>query len=483
MKRSRRSNPGAGAARAEHPPPERPEDEKLPIHLQITYGTQHILAMYAGVITPPLIVGAAAGLTVADIGILVSAALLVSGLGTLLQTLGVWRFGARLPLVIGISFVPVATMTALADESGLPVVFGATLAAGLFGLLVAPFFAGLVRFFPPVVTGSVITVIGISLVPVAVGWVAAGAESAPASGDLALAGATLLIVLILSWVLPGVWSRMAILGGLVLGTVIAALFGRVDFSAVGDGPVFSFGQPLYFGFPEFEVAAILIMCIVMMVILTEGVADILAVGEIVGSKVDSRRLADGLRADAGATALAPLLNSFPASTFSQNVGLIALSRVSSRYAVAIGGLILIALGLFPVLGRVVAMIPMPVLGGAGLVLFGTVAAAGIRTLTKVDYDRSLNLVIVAVAIGFGVIPIAAPDFFSGFPNWLATVMHSGIVGAAILALFLNLVFNELGRRPSAPESTPPAFATPHPPVVPTQPTSPEQADVATSQKE
>ncbi|MBB4930326.1 xanthine permease [Lipingzhangella halophila] len=451
--------------------PERPEDETLTPPLLVTYGLQHILAMYAGVITPPLIVGAAVGLTTAELGILVSAALLVSGLATLLQTIGVWRFGAQLPVVIGISFVPVGTMTTIAQDSGLPVVFGAAIASGVFGLAVAPFFASLVRFFPPVVTGSVITVIGISLIPVAAGWIVNEAEDGvPAPGDMGLAAATLLIVLVLARVLPGVWNRMAILGGLVLGTLVAASLGRIDFGEVAEGPVFSFGQPLYFGAPEFQFAAIITMCIVMMVILTEGVADILAVGEIVGTPVNARRLADGLRADASASLFGPLLNSFPASTFSQNVGLIALTRVKSRYVVATGGLILIVLGLFPILGRVVATIPMPVLGGAGLVLFGSVAAAGIRTLGKVNFDSNLNLVIVAVSIGFGVIPIAAPEFYDNFPNWLATVLHSGIVGAAIVALLLNLVFNVLvrGSRTAAGTGKPSPDPAHHDPANPGQ---------------
>jgi uric acid transporter len=424
---------------------DRPEDERLPVRLLTVYGLQHILAMYAGVVTPALIVGAAVGLSTAELGILVSAALLVSGLATLLQTLGVWRFGAQLPVVIGISFVPVGAMTTIAADSGLPVVFGASIVAGIAGLVLIPFIAGLARFFPPVVTGTVITIIGISLLPVAVGWISNNAgEAAPALGDLALAGTTLLIVLVLAWVLPGVLNRMAVLGGLVLGTLIATLTGQADFSAVGDGPIVSFGQPLYFGLPEFQVAAIVTMCVVMLVILAEGIADILAVGEIVGTEVDSRRLANGLRADVSAAIFGPLLNSFPGSTFSQNVGLIALTRIRSRYVVATGGLILITLGLFPILGRVVATIPLPVLGGAGLVLFGSVAAAGVRTLAKVNYDGNLNLMIVAVAVGFGVIPIAAPAFYDGFPGWLSTVLHSGIVGGFLAALLLNTCFNVIG---------------------------------------
>ncbi|MDV6012837.1 purine permease [Haloechinothrix sp. LS1_15] len=401
--------------------------------------------MYAGVVTPPIIVGGAVGLSTAEMGILVSAALLVSGLATLLQTLGVWRFGAKLPVVIGISFVPVTAMTAIAEDSGLPVVFGATIISGLFGLALIPFMASLRRFFPPVVTGCVITVIGLSLFPVAVGWIMDnGSGGEPATGNLALAGATLVIVLVLARVLPGALNKLAVLGGLVLGTAIAALFGMADFGGVTDGPVFSLGQPFYFGTPEFQIAAIVTMCIVMLVILAEGIADILAVGEIVGSKVSSRRLADGLRADVSAAIFGPLLNSFPGSTFSQNVGLIALTRIKSRFVVAVGGLILITLGLFPILGRVVAAIPMPVLGGAGLVLFGSVAAAGIRTLAKVNYENNLNLVIVAVSLGFGIIPIAAPEFYETFPDALAMILHSGIVGGFVAALVLNLCFNVLG---------------------------------------
>jgi xanthine permease len=418
----------------------------------VVYGFQHILAMYAGVVTPPIIVGAVVGLSTAEMGILISAALLVSGLATLLQTMGVWRFGARLPSVIGISFVPVSAMVGIAGESGLPTVFGAALVAGVFGLCVAPLMASLIRFFPPVVTGSVITIIGVSLFPVAVGWITENDETGvPTTTGLALAGTTLLIVLLLAWVLPGVWSRMAVLGGLVLGTAVAAAFGQVDFSAVGEGAVFSFGQPFYFGPPEFQTAAIVTMCVVMLVILTEGVADILAVGEIVGAKMDGRRLADGLRVDALASVIGPLLNTFPGSTFSQNVGLVALTRVRSRYVVAVGGLILITLGLFPILGRIVAMIPSPVLGGAGLVLFGSVAAAGIRTLAAVRYDGNMNLIIVAVALAFGTIPLAAPGFYGGFPSWAAMVLSSGIVAGAVAALLLNACFNILGRENGGPE--------------------------------
>lgn len=426
---------------------ERPEDERPPLRLMVTYGIQHILALYAGVITPPLIMAAAVGLDPVETGLIISAALLVSGLMTLIQTLGVWRFGMRMPLVIGASFIPITAMTAIGESSGLPAVFGASIVAGLFGILITPVMASLIRFFPPVVTGSVITVVGLALIPVAVGWITENSGTGvPSDTGLLLGGATLVIVLVLSKVLRGVWGRASILLGLVLGTLLAAALGEVDFRAVGEGPVFSLPAPFHFGPPEFQIAAIITMCVMMIVILSEGMADILAVGAVVGSKIDGRRLADGLRADAATAVIGPLLNSFPGSTFSQNIGLIALNKVKSRYVVAAGAAFLVAMGLFPVLGRVVAMIPSPVLGGAGLVLFGSVAAAGIQTLGKVDYEGNQNLVIVAVSLGFGILSIASPDFFTTFPDWATMILHSGIVTATASALLLNVFFNVLGAK-------------------------------------
>src|SRR5690606_6427514 len=286
---------------------------------------------------------------------------------------------------------------------GIQAVFGAVLVAALIGFLIAPFFARIVRYFPPVVTGVVITMIGISLTPVAANWAMGGDAKADDYGSLAnigLAAGTLLVVLLLSKVGNAAISRMSILLAIVLGTVAAVLLGMADFSQVGHGAIFAFPQPLAFGWPVFEIGGIISMTIVVLVILTETTADILAVGEIAKTKVDSKRIADGLRADMASSVVAPIFNTFTQSAFAPNVGLVAITGITSRFVVAAGGGILVVLGLLPILGRVVAAIPMPVLGGAGIVLFGTVAASGIRTLSKVKYD-SANLVIVAASIAFG----------------------------------------------------------------------------------
>ncbi|NYI80745.1 nucleobase:cation symporter-2 family protein [Nocardioides panzhihuensis] len=432
----------------------RPEDERHPPGQLLAYGTQHILTMYGGVIAPPLIVGGAAGLSGTDLALLVTAGLFVSGFATLLQTLGIGPFGSRLPIVQGISFASVSTMVTIASEDGLRPVFGAIIVAGLIGLVLSSFFAQLVRLFPAVVTGTIITVIGLSLMPVAFRWAMGNDATAPDYGsmtNIAYAGLTLLIILVISRVFQGAISRLSILIGIVAGTVIATIAGRADFASVGESDLVALPPILHFGGPTFEVGAIVSMTIVVLVIMTETTADILAIGEIVETDVDAKRVANGLRADMAATTVAPLFGTFPCSAFAQNVGLVALTGVRSRYVVATGGLVLLLLGLLPIVGAVVAAIPYPVLGGAGVVLFGSVAASGIRTLSRVDYEDNLNMVIVSVAIAVGILPIAAPTFWDAFPEWLGVIMHSGISATALVAVVLNLLFNEvtIGNRPGA----------------------------------
>lgn len=428
---------------------QRPEDEWLGVGPSVAYGLQHVLTMYGGIVAVPLIIGQAAGLSPADIGILIAAALFMGGLATLVQTLGIPFFGCQLPLVQGVSFASVATMIAIANTSGgLPGVFGAVMASAAIGILIAPIFSRVLKYLPPVVTGTIITTIGLTLMPVAARWAMGGNSKAEDFGSVAnigLAALTLALVLILSKSGIAAISRLSILLSMVIGTIFAVFVGMADFSQVGDGVMFAFPTPFHLGAPVFDIAAIVSMVIVVLVILTETTADIIAVGEIVDTKVDSKRIANGLRADMLSSAVAPIFGSFSQSAFAQNVGLVAVTGVKSRYVVAFSGLILVILGLLPVMGRVIAAVPMSVLGGAGVVLFGTVAASGIRTLAKVEYAGNMNLIIVATSIGFGMIPIAAPTFYHHFPSWFETIFHSGISSAAVMSILLNLMFNHMGK--------------------------------------
>ena len=282
---------------------------------------------------------------------------------------------------------------------------------------------------------------------------AAGGVGTPDYGSLSnigLAAITLGIILLIYRFLPGFFSRIAILVGLLAGAVVAAIFGKVDFTPVSEAQGFAISTPVHFGAPTFEAAAIVSMIIVMLVIMTETTADLLAIGVVVGRPADRKTVANGLRADTLSTAVSGgLLNGFPVSAFAQNVGLVALTGIKSRFVVAVSGGILLVLGLFPKVGAIIAALPLPVLGGAGLALFGTVAASGIRSLSAVHYEGNQNLVIVALSISMGIIPIAVPDFYDEFPSWFQTIFDSGISAAAVTAVLLNILFNVLGRKDNA----------------------------------
>ncbi len=438
--------------------PPRPEDENPGLLANLAFGFQHVLTMYGGIIAVPLIIGEAAGLPAGEIGLLITACLFMGGLATLLQTLGLPLFGSQLPLVQGVSFSGVATMIAILNGGGgLPAIFGAVMASALIGLIITPVFSRIIRFFPPLVTGIVITTIGLTLMPVAAHWAMGGSSNAAdygSMGHIGLAAATLMIVLLLNRFGGPTASRLSILIALLIGTLGALATGQADFSQVTQGSWFGLPSLFHFGWPTFHLAAIVSMVIVILVTLVETSADILAVGDIIDTRIDARRLGNGLRADMLSSLVAPLFGSFTQSAFAQNVGLVAVTGVKSRYVVAFGGLILIALGLAPVMGRLVACIPAPVLGGAGIVLFGTVAASGIRTLARVRYDDNANLVIVATGLGAGLIPIIAPHFYDAFPAWFSTIFQSGISSAAVVAIALNLVFNHTGSARAATPATP-----------------------------
>lgn len=429
-----------------------PVDTPMPPGPSLLYGLQHVLSMYAGVVAVPLIIGGALKLEPGDQFYLVSAALFMAGVATLIQTIGFWKIGARQPIVQGTSFVAVSSMLAIAAKdqghAGLQTIYGGLIVAGVLGFLIAPVFTQLLRFFPEVVTGTVITMIGLSLIPVGVGWAAGGVgtDNFGQPKNYALAFITLLIVVLIYRFLPGFFGRIAIILGLVLGTLVAIPMGMTDFSSIGSAKAFQVPTPFHFGAPQFEVSAIVSLSICMLVIMVEATADILALGEVTEKPADRRTVTNGLRADTGSTALAAVFNGFSLSAFAQNVGLVAITGIRSRFVVAYGGAILIVLGLLPKAGAIVAAVPMPVLGGAGLVLFGTVAASGIRTLKEVDFSGNANIVIVATSLAFGLLPIVQDGAYEHFPSWFRTIFDSGITSAAICAILMNILFNILGRK-------------------------------------
>ncbi|WP_406398722.1 nucleobase:cation symporter-2 family protein [Streptomyces sp. NBC_00879] len=435
-----------------------PVDETLPPLRMFTSGLQHVAAMYAGVVAPPMIVGPAVGLSAKETAFLMGASLFTAGIATLLQTLGFWKVGARLPFVNGVSFAGVTPMIAIGKDrgaDGITVIFGAIIVASLLGFVLTPYFSKLVRFFPPVVTGTVITLIGLSLLPVAFRWSQGGNSAASDYGsmkNIGMAALTLVIVLALRKFLRGFLQQIAILLGLVVGTLVAVPMRMTSFDAIKNADVVGFPTPFHFGAPQFEIAAIVSMCIVMLVCMTESTADMLALGKIVDRPADERTIEGGLRADTLGSAISPLFNGFMCSAFAQNIGLVAMTKVRSRFVVGAGGGILILLGLCPVAASVIALVPLPVLGGAGIVLFGSVAASGIQTLASAALEKGENALIVAASVGVGLIPIAAPEFYHAFPKDALVVLDSGISTGCIVAIVLNLAFNHLGRKRSSQSS-------------------------------
>ncbi|WP_425806281.1 nucleobase:cation symporter-2 family protein [Desulfitobacterium sp. Sab5] len=421
-----------------------PVDEMLPGGKLFLYGLQHVLAMYAGAVAVPLIIAAAAGLTKSQTAFLINADLFTCGIATLLQTLGLWKLGIRLPVIQGVTFAAVTPMVLIAKAGGMLMIFGAVIIAGLITFLIAPFFSKLIRFFPPVVTGSVITVIGVSLLPVGVNWAAGGVGNKQYGSltFLAVAGIVLISILLINKYFKGFIANIAVLLGLLVGMIVAVPLGLVDFSGVGTAAWIGIDTPFFFGTPVFDLGSILAMILVMLVVMVESTGDFLAIGEMVGKKIGEEDLTRGLRADGLSTMLGGIFNAFPYTAFAQNVGLVGLTGVKSRFVVATSGVILVVMGLFPKLATIIASLPNAVLGGAGIAMFGIVAASGIRTLSKVDFDKNpQNLFVVAISVGIGLIPLVAPDFFKLFPAWSQTIVHSGITLGSLTAIILNAFFN------------------------------------------
>ena len=462
-----------------------PVDRVLPLPKLATLGFQHVLVMYAGAIAVPLIVGRALQLSPADVAFLISADLFVCGVVTIIQSFGMTQwFGVRLPVMMGVTFAAVGPMVAIAQSNpgaeGVRMLFGAIIAAGIISIFLAPVIAKMLRFFPPIVTGTVILVIGISLMPVGINWIfglpvgptapklvdpaqAAWLEAARAAGgvpegltlaptmanpayaapsNMLIAGLVLVVILLISKFGRGFMCNISVLLGIVAGGILAGLMGKMDFEEVSHAAWFAPIMPLHFGFPIFDPVMILTMVLVMFVVMIESTGMFLALGEICDRKVTPKTLAAGLRVDGLGTAIGGFFNTFPYTSFSQNVGLVGITGIRSRFVCVAGGVIMIILGLIPKMSALVESLPTMVLGGAGLVMFGSVAATGIRILANVDFKGNRhNLFIVAISIGLGMIPMVAPNFNMWMPHAIHSLIHSGILLAAIAAVLLNWYYN------------------------------------------
>jgi uric acid transporter len=451
-------NPTAPARPRVHP-----VDEVLPVSKLLAFGLQHLFIMYAGAVAVPLIVGPAVGLSSRDIAILVSADLLVSGIATIIQSAGISTLlGVRLPVVAGATFTVLNPMIIIATRyggpNGLPYVYGAMLISGVFGLAVAKPFAKVIRFFPPLVTGTTICIIGLSLAGADISLIAdrtVNGSYVVSPSRMGLAALVLLLILVISRAFRGFIGQIAVLLSIVIGTVVASFMHLVNFGNLGSAAWFGAPHIFHFGAPKFAAAAVITMCIVMIVTFTESTADMLAVGELTGKDLGPGDLARGLATDGLSAFLAAFTNSFPDTAFAQNVGLVGLTTVRSRWVVTVCGGFLLILGLIPKVGQVIADLPGPVIGGAATVMFAMVTAVGIQTLHKVNFRGNHNLLIVAASLAVGLLPAFDQHLYDEFPKDFQVIFGSSITATVIVVFVLNLVFNHWvdgGRRGAAQEA-------------------------------
>ncbi|MFC3747372.1 nucleobase:cation symporter-2 family protein [Paenibacillus sp. GCM10012306] len=409
-----------------------------------TLGLQHVLAMYAGAVIVPLIVGGALKLNNTQMAYLIAADLFTCGLATLLQVMGTKYFGSRLPVILGCTFTAVGPIIAISLSSNLATAYGAIIISGIFVVLAAPLYGKLLKFFPTIVTGSVVTIIGLSLIPVAMNNVAGG-QGSPDFGqprNLLLGLITLLVILLVNRLATGFLRSVSVLVGLVVGTAIGYGMGIVHFSSVSEASWVSIAQPFYFGWPEFNLTAIVTMIIVNIVSMVESTGVYFAVGRATDQKVEQKQIVNGLRSEGLAIMLGGIFNAFPYTAFSQNVGLISLTRVKTRNVIFAAGGIMIVLGLLPKLAALTTVIPNAVLGGAMIVMFGSVAASGMSILSEVDLRKDGNLLIAACSIAVGLGSATLPAMFDQLPEFAKMLLQNGIVSGSLTAIILNIFLSK-----------------------------------------
>ncbi len=474
------------------PVTQRPYDsvnEVLPPGKLFTLGLQHVLVMYAGAIAVPLIVGRVLRLEPEQVAFLISADLFVCGIVSVIQSLGATKwFGIRLPVMMGVTFASVGPMVSIAAANpgvdGARMIFGAIIGAGIIAMLIAPLVSRMLRFFPPVVTGTIILVIGVTLMRIGINWIFGlpvgptaprvvdpahsqwldavrglgdavppipeGLSLAPTVQNVAYASPTnitisavvLLTIVLVARYARGFLANISVLVGIVVGGLLAAMLGIMSFDRVAEADWFHIVTPLRFGVPIFDPIMIVTMTLVMIVVMIESTGMFLALGEMCNKRIERPSLTAGLRTDGLGTLIGGLFNTFPYTSFSQNVGLVGVTGIRSRYVCVAGGAIMIVLGLIPKMASLVESLPVAVLGGAGLVMFGMVAATGVRILSGVDFKTNrFNLFVVAISLGLGMIPLVAPDFKMWMPHAIHPLIDSGILLASISAVLLNVFFN------------------------------------------
>lgn len=410
--------------------------------ITIILALQHILAAFAGIIAVPLVVSAAIGLNVQETSAMVAASIFVAGITTVIQSRGIGPIGARVPGMMGTDFTFASPAISVGSRFGVAGIVGATIVGAFVEILLSRFIKPLMRFFPPLITGTVVALIGITLLPVSMDWAAGGVGSSDYGSleNISIAIVIMIFTLLLNHFGKGMWKTASVFIGMVFGYILCVALGKVDLSAVGNAAWISLPSIFKYGV-TFDVSAILSFIPAYIVSLIGTVGIMVAIGEASQTKISSDRAANGVLADGVGSFLAGIFGAGPNTAFSQNVGLITLTKVASTRVMIVAGIILTALGIFPKLSALISIMPQPVLGGVGVIMFGLVAAQGVKTLSQIKIgDRELLIISVAFALGIGV--TVRPELLSSLPTPIQMVLSSGISTGTLAALILNIVLKD-----------------------------------------
>lgn len=417
-------------------------DDDLDLPKKVLFGLQHIFAAFGGIIVVPLVIATSLGFDSKVTTALISASILGSGLATIIQAKGVGKVGARVACIMGTDFTFVSPAISVGSVLGLHGIIGATILGSLFEVILSFFIKPLMKFFPPLVTGTVVALIGLTLLPVSIDWAAGGAGSANYASleNLAVAMFVLVITLLLNNYGKGMISSASILIGIVVGYIVCIPLGLVDFTPVKEASWLSFPKILEFGV-TFDAKAVMAFIPAYFVATIGTVGCLKAIGETSNIDIGDKRVAAGVLSDGVGSALGGLVGSCPNTSFSQNIGIISLTKVASRHVAVMAGILLVILGFLPKVAAIITGIPNPVLGGVGIMMFGTVAAAGIRTLSNIKLTER-NLLIIAISMGLGLGVTFRPDVIHNLPEAIRMIFSSGISTGTIAALILNAVLKE-----------------------------------------
>ncbi|WP_322020019.1 nucleobase:cation symporter-2 family protein [Clostridium butyricum] len=417
-------------------------NDKPKLTMQILLGLQHIFAAFGGIIVVPLVIGGALGFDAATSTALMSATILAAGIATFIQSRGIGPIGSKTACIMGTDFTFATPAIAVGSVAGLPGIIGATILGALVEVILSFFIKPIMKFFPPLVTGTVICLIGLTLLPVSIDWAAGGSGASDYGSmiNIAIAAFVMIFTILLNHYGKGIISSASILIGMIVGYIICIPLGMIDFSTVKEASWISFPKIFQYGV-DFNFKYVVPFIPAYLVTTIETVGCLKAISQVSGIKDDPNRIGKGVLSDGVGSAIAGCLGTFPNTSFSQNVGIIPLTKVASRYVAIMAGILLVILGLLPKFAALINIMPQPVLGGVGIVMFGTVAAAGIQTLTSVKLTNK-NLLVIATSIGLGLGVTFRPEILSSLPEWMTMIFSSGISTGTIVALVLNIILKE-----------------------------------------